>query len=294
MNAEPLVQKKRGRSAKAKVVPEYIDGLLAGRPVEHIPLDRINLADTTYRFRVGLRVKDLVDSIKQNGQQMPVVLRRRDGEQKLQVISGFRRLTALSQIGWTKATAVVLDDMDDERVFRLSVLENEKRKTYSDLDRAYAITKYRQMGYKVGDIAKDLFGLSRRQVERLQKLTDLPEVVQEAISNDAISTTLAVVLKQLHDKHGAKAVDLAYWVKRASAEQLSVVQVKKAIKKHLTDAGERTPPSLFRTVKDKKSGATVFRLNPLLIAPHAMVRDERERTAAELRHLLGLVEAVPA
>ena len=119
MNAEPLVQKKRGRSAKAKVVPEYIDGLLAGRPVEHIPLDRINLADTTYRFRVGLRVKDLVDSIKQNGQQMPVVLRRRDGEQKLQVISGFRRLTALSQIGWTKATAVVLDDMDDERVFRL-------------------------------------------------------------------------------------------------------------------------------------------------------------------------------
>lgn len=223
---------------------------------------------------------------------MPVVLRRRDGHDKLQVVSGFRRLTAVKQIGWLKVTAFILDDVDDESVFRLSVLENEKRKTYSDLDRAYAITRYRQMGYRVGDIAKDVFGLSRRQIERLQKLTELPAVVQDAIAADAITATHAVVLKQLLDKYGSEKIDLVHWIERANKEGLAVEKLKREVKKHVAGEGERLPPALFRVMKGKKAGSLMYRLNPTVIVPDSMSARDLTRIATELRRLLELIEPV--
>lgn len=287
--AESTQPKKRGRPAKLKIVPQLVEGLTAGREVEHVALTEINLADETFKFRVNLRVKDLVESITQNGQQLPVILRRRDGHVELQVISGFRRLTAIHAIGWPSAHAIVLEDVSDEEAFRLSILENEKRKTYSDLDRAYAITKYRQMGLKVADIASDLFGLSKKQVERLQALTELPDFMQQAIADDRLPTTQALVLKQLHDKYGVAQVNLVHWTEKATAESLSVRSLRAAIVESLP--AKLPVPSLYSSTTDKKSGSAILRLKAVRLDLGQLTSEQRAMLAQELDALLHHVRA---
>lgn len=283
--AKTAGSKQRGRPAKPKEVPELVEGLTAGHEVQHVALTAIDLTDKTWQFRVSLRVKDLAESIRTAGQQIPVILRRLAGRSELQVISGFRRLTAIQSIGWPTAHAIILDDVSDEAAFRLSVLENEKRKTYSDLDRAHAITKYRKMGYKVGDIAENVFGLSRKQIERLQALTELPDFMQEAIAEDRLPTTQAMVLKQLHDKFGGASVDLEFWSDRAVNEALSVRDLRAAVLEALQT--EPTKPSLFSA--SDKDGKTIIRLKALKFEPASLSDEEREVLESDLEAILAQV-----
>lgn len=286
-------KKKRGRPTKERVIPDFVQALTAGQQIEQVPLDQIDLTDTSYRFRVSIRVKDLVESIRQHGQQMPAILRRRDGHEQLQIVSGFRRTTAVSQIGWTTVSAIILDSVSEEDAFRISVLENEKRKTYSDLDRAYAIHKYRQMGLTVSNIAEEVFGLSRKQVERIQKLTDLPTSIQEAIADDRISTTAALVLQQVSAKHQDK-VDLDHWVERIEKDGLSVNSLRSAVLKSLADEGDEHQPDLFVSQQAKDGGHEVLRFRPVRLDPKAMSAEQRAQTATALRRALALVEGAEA
>jgi ParB/RepB/Spo0J family partition protein len=278
-------KKNVGRPAKVKEVPQLVEGLTAGHAVEHVALQDIDLTDKTWQFRISLRVKDLAESIQTSGQQIPVILRRISGQEALQVISGFRRLTAIQSIGWPTAHAIVLDDVGDEAAFRLSVLENEKRKTYTDLDRAHAITKYRQMGYKVADIAENIFGLSRKQVERLQVLTELPDFMQEAIAEDRLPTTQALILKQLHDKHGKDNVDLASWTDKAASDTLSVRELRAAVLNSIS----AKPAVLSVFSSSQKDGATVIRLKAIKLDLASLTDDHRFALAADLEALLARV-----
>lgn len=278
-------KKKRGRPSKVREVPAVIEGLTAGHGVVQIPLAQIDLTDKTWQFRVSLRVGDLQESIRLNGQQLPVVLRRVSGRELLQIISGFRRTTAIHSIGWTMVHGIVLDDVSDEAAFRLSVLENEKRKTYSDLDRAYAITKYRQMGLTVGNIAGEVFGLSRKQIERLEKLTKLPDYMQAAVEEGELSATTALALKQLHDKAPEGAVDLAAWTRKVADDNISVRNLRTSVLKAMP--AKAAGPSLFSTKSDDKSGGTVIRFKPIRVNLSTIGADERSHIVGELEALLA-------
>lgn len=277
-------KKKRGRPSKVREVPAVIEGLTAGHEVVQIPLAQIDLTDKTWQFRVSLRVGDLQESIRLNGQQLPVILRRVSGRDLLQIISGFRRTTAIHSIGWTTVHGIVLHDVSDDAAFRLSVLENEKRKTYSDLDRAYAITKYRQMGLTVGNIAGEVFGLSRKQIERLEKLTKLPDYMQSAIEEGELSATTALALKQLHDKSPEGAVDLAAWTRKVADDNISVRNLRTSVLKAMP--AKTAGPSLFSTKSDDKSG-TVIRFKPIRVNLSTIGADERSHIVGELEALLA-------
>ncbi len=207
------------------------DAVLRAGSVEMMDMDSIDLIDRTWRFRVAMNVTDLAASMKANGQQLPLILRRVHSRESLQIISGFRRTRAAFELGWSAVSAIVLNECTDEQAFRLSVLENEKRKTYSDIDRAHAIVKYRSMGYSVANIATEIFGLSRKQVHRLEALTTLPSFMQEAIADESLPATHAVVLKHAFARMGAKVVDLRLWVEKIAANDLSVREVQAELAK---------------------------------------------------------------
>lgn len=142
--------------------------------VEAVSLDAIDLGDETFKFRVSLRVASLAKSIKAEGQQIPVLLRRLEGSGQLQVISGFRRITAIKSLRWPTVNAIVRSDLDDDATAcRVSILENEHRQTYNDVDRAHAILAYRKMGTSADEI-EELFRVGARQRQRLEKLTTFP------------------------------------------------------------------------------------------------------------------------
>ena len=169
----------------------------AGRVVLTLGLDQLDFDDTTYMFRAALRTGPLKKSNQQHGQQQPIFVRRKPGSDKYQIVCGFRRATALKEIGANDVVAIDRNDLDDETAFRVSVLENVARKSYSDIDRANAISLAKKHGH-TGVVIAEMMGLTRRQKDNIQSLLELPEAVQEAVDDEEqhFSTTHAIVLRQ--------------------------------------------------------------------------------------------------
>lgn len=96
---------------------------------------------------------------------MPIIVRSygKGRGTRYQIISGFRRTTAVRDLGFEAIPAVVRTDLeDDEEAFRASVLENTQRKTYSDIDRALVIRGYDERGHTGREIA-EVLGLTRNR-----------------------------------------------------------------------------------------------------------------------------------
>lgn len=190
------------------------------------------------------------------------------------MISGFRRLTALEELGWDKVSAIVREDLKDAReVFKVSLFENEARKTYNDLDRGYAIVKYRELGYDFAEL-ESVFSLGKRQLSLLQSLTNFPESLQEAIADVGLSTTHALVLQSARAKF--PGLDLEVWIERVLKEGLSVGRLKQLIRE---EQKEEQGLSLFETQElideDGNSAGAQFLIRRRLVNPNELDEDEK-------------------
>ena len=93
--------KEKTKTTRGKGRPEppaFVEGIVAGGQVTYIPLVEIDLADETFMFRAHMRNVDLRRSIEDEGQQLPIIVRRK-APGGYQVISGFRRVHAIRAIG---------------------------------------------------------------------------------------------------------------------------------------------------------------------------------------------------
>jgi ParB/RepB/Spo0J family partition protein len=262
-----------------------VDGL-AQCTVYSIPLADIDLADETYRFRADLRIGPLARSIEADGIQIPVILREPDGSRnRYQVVSGFRRLNAASAVGLTVVPAIVRE-LSDDQAFRVCVLENSSRKTYSDIDRALALRAFRQRDLGDDDTLFSLLGLTRRQQRNILSLLTLPAVVRQAIDDprQPFTASHGLALRQAARKH--EMLVPGDWVERVNAG-LSVSQLKRALNREFgVESDERGFSTMFRAGETSASSG-VFRLNPVRIVPGEMTLAERRALRAELELMLA-------
>jgi ParB family chromosome partitioning protein len=294
--AAPPTQ-RRGRppksatgSAPASAVAPSVLGV--DLVVRQVPLSGIDLSDTTYRFRAVVRVSDLVKSIKESGQQIPAVVRphpRPSAGYKWQLISGFRRATALTELKFPTIAAYVRRDLvDDQEAFRASVLENMARKTYSDIDRAYVIKRHQDAGYQSFEVA-GLMNLTKRQKNNLLSLLDLPQEVQTAIGEDgtAFKATHALTLKKLKAKH--PKLNYVEWVSRINNENLSISQTIRAVNEAFKGKdSKKTLPSIFRSDGTDLNAGDV-RLRPVKFNATSLTTAEKKKLREELEGVLALL-----
>jgi ParB/RepB/Spo0J family partition protein len=289
----PAIEKRRGRPpGKSKVpvdVPTVLDDDLV---VRKIPLGEIDLGDVTYRFRAVVRVADLVKSIRESGQQIPAVVRphpQPDDGFKWQLVSGFRRATALTELKADFISAYVRRDLvDDQEAFRASVLENMARKTYSDIDRAYVIKRYQDSGYKSFEVA-ELMNLTKRQKNNLLALLDLPAEVQTAIGEEGTTfkATHALTLKKLKAKY--PKLHYIEWVTRINNEELSIPQIVRHVNEAFRGASEKKSlPSIFRTDGTNLKIGDV-RLRPVKFNAKELSDAEKKALRSELEGVLALL-----
>lgn len=255
--------------------------------VVSLKLDHLDMADTTFRFRASLRVGKLKRSIKEEGQQLPIVVRK-TGRANYQIISGFRRAQAMSELGAETISAIVRDDLqDDEAAFKASVLENTARKTYSDIDRAYVALEYKKRG-RSSDEAGALMGLTKRQVNNIVGLLELPEDVQAAIDDpeSTFSATHGLVLKQRASKY--PDLDFAKWIGIVNEEGLSVAQLKRRINSEHKPSEPKSLGSIFNpNGTDLEQGS--IRLMPVKLELAALSDEEKATLRSELEEVLLLL-----
>jgi len=281
---EAAPEKKAGRPKKE--IP-FVEVETVGIKVEKIPLDQIDLDDKQFRFRVNLRVGKLAESIRENGQQLPVFLRRRQSDGKLQIVSGFRRITAIDKLGWGTVNAIVRTDLDEDvDAAMVSILENEARQTYNDLDRAYAIIAYREMGKKTTEI-QEIFKLGKRQVLRLQKLTTFPSRLQDAVAEGRVTSTNAVRLMQHASVY--EDTDVNKWIDWLIEDQPTTAKLNAALRDEVAEKRESAPIEFF--VRKQKGEMESLRIRPISI-DKTLSEDQRKALLSDLQAVMEFVEGL--
>jgi len=158
------------------------------QPLKEIPLSDINSNDRTFQCRLNVQVDDLVASIKEHGQQVPVILR---GRKPYTIISGFRRITAVAKLGDRGVIAVVYPDLDDRKAYAVSLIENVQRKSLTDYEMIRALFFMKDKGYSTLELA-NLLGKGRRIVEQYLRVWQGPSEIREALRDGRISISAAI------------------------------------------------------------------------------------------------------
>ena len=255
-----------------------------------VPFDEIDLDDESLRFRVELRAATLEPSLDKDGQQIPAMLRCMPGRARLQVICGFRRIEALRALGAQAVRAHIRADLTDRDAFRLSVLENEEREPLTDIDRGWAIVKYREHhpDCTPKDLA-ELFNTTIRRVQRLKRLTTFPRCVRQAIADGRIDAYHALTLmSRLPD---APEPDLQAWIDRIVTDQLS----GRDLQAHLIAETRRTPDPLrnvYYHSNDSSRTDPIIRIRSQTLRPTNMTLKERTTAITELKRLINVLRSV--
>ena len=191
-----------------------LDSAVQNGGIQRIPLADIDMDNGQFMSRFDdiasdtVDFKRLVDSINRHGVLNPVIVRRRsDTEGKpYQLISGFRRLTALTAAITEKdadeatVSARVLDDsVTDDEAYQISFTENLARQDLSLWEIAKACAKIRdqkiaESGMSKGQIEKHLAEMIQkdaRTVRRYLKLssTENRDIIEAVHAGNITPTT---------------------------------------------------------------------------------------------------------
>ncbi len=142
-------------------------------------------------------LSELSDSIAQHGVLQPLLVRPMpDGG--YQLVAGERRWRASRMAGLTEVP-VVIRDLTDSQVAELALVENLQRENLNPLEEANG---YKELSDKFGytqEKISEIVGKSRPSIANALRLLNLPEDVQEMVSNGSLSMGHARAILSLQD-----------------------------------------------------------------------------------------------
>ncbi|WP_382465807.1 ParB/RepB/Spo0J family partition protein [Streptomyces noursei] len=145
--------------------------------------------------------QELTASIKENGLLQPVVVRAVEGEEvPHMIVAGERRWRACKAAGLEAVPVRILEGIDEEKAFVLSISENVNRADMTIMEEAGAYADLVALGWKPEVIAKT-FGKTKTHIDwRLGLLTLRPEVA-EWVNEGKIKPNLSWHIAQLSPAH---------------------------------------------------------------------------------------------
>ncbi len=276
---EDAKPKRRGRPPKPREVIPFVSGIPEGDVVQ-VGLEEIDFNDTELEFRVDWKLKDLIEDIARNGQQFPVILRKSDD--KYQIVSGFRRCRSIRALEWPTVQAIVREDLDDDQAFRISFLENERRKSLTGVDKANAIVKLRIKGKSDTDI-QEIYGIGERQIRRYKEVATFPDVLRVAIINGRIQTTHGLALNKVINDHDIEKVKPEEWIDRIEEDGLSVRKLTRDLNAKFKK--RKVKP---RYIDRRRDGG--FRIYPMKFDPVSTSKATRKKMLGVFRDAIERIE----
>lgn len=268
---EAVAPKKRGRKPIPKPAIEFKDGLQEISNIEAVKITEIDLEDRRFQYRLSEKLTDLIPSLINDGQLVPVILW--GSQPPYKILDGFRRSAAIKQVGWESVRAIIHRKISEEDAYRLSFIENFKRKNFSPIDVAHAIWKAIARGKGNKELESE-FNFSERQIQRYKKMIEFSDQIKQALSEGSITMAHARVLDQF------KVKDILGWIEKIKAG-LSAKALKKELAK---EVAPKTKPRKF--MKKEDDG---FRLYPIRYTATATAKS-REAIKKVLKDALAIIE----
>ncbi len=173
-NLDALLGKTRAAAEKAS--PE---GELTG--LKELPLDVIEPG--RYQPRSAMdpdRLKELSDSIREQGLVQPVVVRPLAKKGRYELIAGERRWRASQMAGLDTIPALVRE-VADEATLALALIENIQRENLNPLEEATALSRLIEEFDLTHEQAATSVGRSRAAVTNLLRLLDMAPEVRDLV-----------------------------------------------------------------------------------------------------------------
>jgi ParB family chromosome partitioning protein len=132
------------------------------------------------------KLDELAQSLKDHGLLEPLVVRRRPGTEKFELIAGERRWRAAQRAG-IKEVLVVVRDVSANDAFELALVENVQREDLDPIEFAEALDRLlRDHSYTQESLAKRV-GKDRSTIANALRLLKLPEKVRELVITGELS-----------------------------------------------------------------------------------------------------------
>lgn len=171
-------------------------------------------------------LKDLAESIRQNGIIQPILVRPA-GEGQFEIIAGERRFRA-AQLAGLVSVPVLVRQATDEQMLELALVENIHRTGLNPIERARAYQKYIQTFSLTQTEAAQRLGEDRSVISNHLRLLDLPPEVQQLLIDNQLSMGHARAILALQDDEVRRK--LAH---RAMTGRLSVREVESIVRRIL-------------------------------------------------------------
>lgn len=174
--------------------------------LQNIPIDKIYESSTNPR-RTFRRMDELIESIKEKGVLVPLLLRPTD--EGYEIIAGARRYRAAVAAALDFLPAIVRG-MSDEEALEIQVLENLQRADVDPLEEADGYKALlERTSYDVKTLAVRI-GKSETYIYQRMKLADLIQVFRDALCEDRITISHAIILARLTKGDQEKAVEVVF------------------------------------------------------------------------------------
>ncbi|NTU69065.1 MAG: ParB/RepB/Spo0J family partition protein [Chlorobiaceae bacterium] len=224
---------------KAEVTEKLQDGAIGSLPVDKI---RVNPFQPRKEFDEAA-LEELRNSIIENGVIQPVTVCR-DGD-GYQLISGERRLRAVTGAGFKFIPAYVIEAPEDATKLELALIENIQREDLNAIEVALALRSLVTKCNLTQDEVAQKVGKNRSTVSNFLRLLKLPRQIQDSIRSREISSGHARALINLPNEQ----LQLKVW-RQIMSRQLSVRQTEALVNNMFKDQPKEAPkqPS-HRTVQ---------------------------------------------
>ncbi len=165
-------------------------------------------------------IDELAQSISENGQISPIMVRRKNDD--FELIVGERRWRATQLLKKDKIKAVVID-ADDRTSAILSIVENVQREDLNSMEEAESLERLIvKFNMSHEDVAKYI-SKSRTHITNLIRLNDLCDFVKEQLRKNKISMGHARAVLSLSENEQSKII------REVIAKKLSVRSVEKIV-----------------------------------------------------------------
>ncbi|MHB2149215.1 ParB/RepB/Spo0J family partition protein [Calditrichota bacterium LG25] len=169
------------------------------------------------------KLEELKASIKENGIIQPITVRRKDNYYEL--IAGERRLRAVSELGYEKIPAYIIEVETKEEMLELALIENVQRDHLNPIEQAQAYQRLiEECNLTQDEVAKKI-GKDRSTITNFIRLLKLPPKIRESVQKEEISMGHARALLSVEDKDA----QLKIWQKVVK-NKLSVRKVEQMVK----------------------------------------------------------------
>jgi len=213
--------------------------------IVELPLDKIipNKNQPRNRFNEE-SLAELAESIKEFGVIQPIVVRRLDGEEKYEIVTGERRCRAIKKIGINTIPSIVVKDVDDRSSLEMALIENIHRDDLRPMEKAYTFKQLIDEFKITHEQLSKRIGKSRVSITNSLRLLSLPPEVQKLIDEEKISEGHARSILAIEGKE--ERVKIANLIVK---DGLSVRDVERIAGKKRESAGDKEAKKVLQPSK---------------------------------------------